>query len=71
MKFINNHGIEIILSPGLAMANGVMNNGEEISVKLDEEMAESINYLYDLDIFDLEKLKLKNTLKYDYDNLTV
>lgn len=71
MKFINNHGIEIVLSPGLAMAKGVMSNGEEISVKLDEEMAESINYLYDLDIFDLEKLKLKNTLKYDYDNLTV
>ena len=70
MKFKNNNGLEIILNPGLAIAKGQDSNGNEISVKLDNEMAESVNYLYNLDIYDLEKLKLMKQRNFNYKNFT-
>jgi hypothetical protein len=70
MKFKNNNGLEIILNPGQAIAKGHNGEGEEISVKLDSEMAESINYLYNLDIFDLEKLHLMKQRNFNYKNFT-
>ena len=70
MKFINNNGLEIILNPGQAVARGLNGEGKEITVTLDNELAESINYLYNLDIFDLEKLHLVSTRKFNYKNFT-
>lgn len=71
MKFLNNHGIEIILSPGVATAKGRNPEGKEIKVKLDKELAESINYLYNLDIYDLEKIRLKNKIKFNYESVSL
>ncbi len=60
MKFINNNGLEIVLELGHASAKGIKSNGEEIQVQFKDELADSINYLYNLDIFDLEKLMVQH-----------
>jgi hypothetical protein len=65
MKFINNNGLEIALEPGLASAKGVKANGDEVVVNFNDEMADSINYLFELDIFELEKLVVKKNREKD------
>lgn len=63
MKFINSNGLEIAVKPGKASARGLKENGDELVVKFEDELAGSINYLYDLDIYELEKLIIKNKRK--------
>jgi hypothetical protein len=65
MKFINHNGLEIAIEPGLASAKGVKANGDELVVDFYDEKADSINYLFELDIFELEKLMVKKNREKD------
>jgi hypothetical protein len=65
MKFINGNGLEIAIVPGLASAKGVKANGDELVVDFIDERADSINYLFELDIFELEKLVVKKNREKD------
>lgn len=60
MKFINKNGLEVVLKAGTASVRGVKADGDEVVVKFDDELAQSIYFLLDLDIFELEKLRIRH-----------
>jgi len=60
MKFINNNGLEVELNPGAASVKGVKPGGDEVVVNFSDEPAQSIDFLLNLDIYELEKLWIRD-----------